>query len=57
MISGTHARRLGLPAVFIVLVALATWAYLADLTGIGSWVALAAVGVGAFYLRDLRRTG
>ena len=56
MTSGTHARRSGPPAVFIVLVALATWAYLSELTGIGSWVALAAVGVGAFYLRDLRRT-
>jgi len=56
MTSGTHARRLGLPAVFIIIVALATWAYLSDLTGIGSWVALAAVGVGTFYLRDLRRT-
>lgn len=56
MTSGTHARRLGLPAVFIVLVALATWAYLSEMNGIGSWVALAAVGVGAFYLRDLRQT-
>ena len=56
MTSGARARGLGRPVVFIVLVALATWAYLSDLTGIGSWVALAVVGVGAFYLRDLRRT-
>lgn len=56
MASGAPARHLALPAVFIVLVALATWAYFREMNGIGSWVALAAVGVGAFYLRDLRQT-
>lgn len=57
MTSGTRVQGLALPAALVVLAALATWAYLSDLTGIGSWTALAAVGVGAALLRHLRRAG
>ena len=41
----------------VVLVSIAATAYLSGLAGIGSWVALAAVGLVAVHVRDLKQAG
>ena len=55
MDDSVRAPRVVVLVSLVVLVSISATAYLSGLTGIGSWVALAAVGLVAVHVRDLKQ--
>ena len=57
MDDSARAPRVVVLVSLVVLMSVAATAYLSGFAGIGSWVALAAVGLVAVHVRDLKQAG